>query len=133
MQPTWRPSQSCARSCRRGWPEKLFDGALAYTHGPKRNPRVLDVADIELGTGPCPGEALALRWADVDLDNKPARITFSGTIIRIKGKGLIRQEWTKTDSGYRTVVLPQFVVDTLRRVKPKRSTMTWTLVRFARL
>ncbi|MEV6322404.1 hypothetical protein AB0M45_14590 [Nocardia sp. NPDC051787] len=24
---------------------------------------------------------------------------------------------TKTDSGYRTVVLPQFVVDTLRRVK----------------
>ncbi|WP_280442376.1 tyrosine-type recombinase/integrase [Nocardia brasiliensis] len=94
-----------------------FEGAPAYTHGPKRNRRVLDVADVELGTGPRPGEALALRWCDIDLDNTPARMTFSGTIIRIKGKGLIRQEWTKTDSGYRTVVLPQFVIDTLRRVE----------------
>ncbi|MFF3226397.1 tyrosine-type recombinase/integrase [Nocardia suismassiliense] len=94
-----------------------LDGVPAYTYGPKRNPRVLDVADIELGTGPRPGEALALRWSDIDLDSTPARMTFSGTIIRIKGKGLIRQEWTKTDSGYRTVVLPQFVIDTLRRVK----------------
>ncbi|WP_435590802.1 hypothetical protein [Nocardia sp. bgisy118] len=68
--------------------------------------KVLDVADVELGTGPHPGEALALRWSDVDLDSEPARITFSGTIIRIKGKDLIRQEWPKTDSGYRTVVLP---------------------------
>lgn len=34
-----------------------------------------------------------------------------------KARGLIHQEWTKTDSGDRTVVLPQFVVDTLRRVK----------------
>ncbi|MFQ6396664.1 tyrosine-type recombinase/integrase [Nocardia sp. KC 131] len=101
-----------------GWVDgKPLDGAPAYTYGPKRNPRVLDVADVELGTGPRPGEALAMRWCDVDLESKPARITFSGTIIRIKGKGLIRQEWTKTDSGYRTVVLPQFVVDTLRRVK----------------
>ncbi|MGK8505248.1 tyrosine-type recombinase/integrase [Nocardia asiatica] len=58
-----------------------------------------------------------MRWCDVDLGAQPPRITFSGTIVRIKGKGLIRQEWTKTDSGYRTVVLPQFVVDTLRRVK----------------
>jgi integrase len=94
-----------------------LDDAPAYTYGPKRNPRVLDVADVELGTGPRPGEALALRWSDVELDHKPARITFSGTIIRIKGKGLIRQAWTKTDSGHRTVVLPQFVIDTLRRVE----------------
>ncbi|MFI9633576.1 tyrosine-type recombinase/integrase [Nocardia sp. NPDC051929] len=96
---------------------KPLDGAPGYTYGPRRNPRVLDVADVELGTGPRPGEALALRWCDVDLHAQPPRITLSGTIVRIKGKGLIRQEWTKTDSGYRTVVLPQFVVDTLRRVK----------------
>ncbi|MGW4843984.1 tyrosine-type recombinase/integrase [Nocardia brasiliensis] len=94
-----------------------FEGSPAYTHGPKRNRRVLDVADVELGTGPRPGEALALRWSDIHLDSTPARMTFSGTIIRIKGKGLIRQEWTKTDSGYRTVVLPQFVIDTLQRLK----------------
>ncbi|WP_324198645.1 site-specific integrase [Nocardia brasiliensis] len=75
------------------------------------------VADVELGTGPRPGEALALRWSDIHLDSTHARMTFSGTIIRIKGKGLSRQEWTKTDSGYRTVALPQFVVDTLQRLK----------------
>ncbi|MGV9663739.1 tyrosine-type recombinase/integrase [Nocardia niigatensis] len=94
----------------------------AHTSGPKRNRRVLDVADVELGTGPRPGEALALRWSDVDLESTPPRLTFSGTIIRLKGKkedgkGLIRQEWTKTDSGYRTVVIPPFVVETLKRVK----------------
>ncbi|WP_196054546.1 tyrosine-type recombinase/integrase [Nocardia aurantiaca] len=77
---------------------------------------------MELGTGPRPGEALALRWSDVDLKSTPPRLTFSGTIIRLKGKkedgkGLIRQEWTKTDSGYRTVVIPPFVVETLKRVK----------------
>ncbi len=31
-------------------------------YGPRRNPRVLDVADVELDTGPRPGNALALRW-----------------------------------------------------------------------
>ncbi|NNH73003.1 tyrosine-type recombinase/integrase [Nocardia uniformis] len=103
---------------------KEIDGTPAHTSGPKRNPLVLDVADVELGTGPRPGEALALRWCDVELDATPPRLTFSGTIIRIKGKkeegkGLIRQEWTKTDSGYRTVILPPFVVDTLRQVKAK--------------
>lgn len=92
-----------------------IDGTPGYTSGPKRNPRVLDVADVELGTEPHPGEALELRWSDVDLDATPPRLTFSGTIIRIKEKGLIRQERTKTDSGYRTVILPPFVVDTLPR------------------
>ncbi|MEV5834087.1 site-specific integrase [Nocardia sp. NPDC052112] len=105
-----------------------IDGTPGYTSGPKRNPRVLDVADVELGTGPRPGEALALRWSDVDLESTPPRLTFSGTIIRIKGKGLIRQEWTKTDSGFRTVILPQFVVDTLERVKAEAVDNTLDLV-----
>lgn len=103
---------------------KESDGADGYTHGPKRNPRVVDVVDIELGTGARPGEVLALRWCDVELDAVPPRVTFCGTVVRLKGKkedgkGLIRQQWTKTDSGYRTVIIPQFAVDTLRRVKPE--------------
>ncbi|RJO77642.1 site-specific integrase [Nocardia panacis] len=102
-------------------------------HGPKRNPRILDVADVELGTGPRPGEALALRWSDVDLDASPPRLTFSGTVVRLKGKkkdgkGLIRQEWTKTDSGYRTVILPKFVVETLQRVKAEAEPNAMDLV-----
>ncbi|MEU4811837.1 tyrosine-type recombinase/integrase [Nocardia fluminea] len=94
-----------------------LDGSAGYTYGPKRNQRVLDVVDVELGTGPRPGETLALRWSDVDLESQPPRITFAGTIVRLKGKGLIRQPRTKTDSGYRTVLIPPFVVETLRRVR----------------
>ncbi len=97
-----------------------IDGCPAHTNGPKRNPRVLDVADVELGTGVRPGEALALRKCDLDLDATPPRATISGTIVRLKGKGkgqcLIRQEWTKTNAGYRTVVLPTFAVEAFRRV-----------------
>ncbi|MGW0328003.1 hypothetical protein [Nocardia sp. NPDC003183] len=74
----------------------LLDGSAAYTYGPKRNQRVLDVVDVELGTGPRSGETLALRWSDVDLESQPPRITFAGTIVRLKGKGLIRQPRTKT-------------------------------------
>ncbi|MEV6225111.1 tyrosine-type recombinase/integrase [Nocardia fluminea] len=94
-----------------------LDGSPGYTYGPKRNQRVLDVVDVELGTGPRPGEALALIWSDVDLEAMPPRVTFSGTIVRIKGIGLIRQPRTKSDSGYRTVLIPPFVVETLRRVQ----------------
>ncbi|MFC4372548.1 tyrosine-type recombinase/integrase [Nocardia halotolerans] len=93
-----------------------LDGSAGYTYGPKRNQRVLDVVDVELGTGPRPGETLTLRWSDVDLESQPPRITFAGTIVRLKGNGLIRQPRTKTDSGYRTVLIPPFVVETLRRV-----------------
>ncbi|MGQ4619089.1 hypothetical protein [Nocardia sp. R7R-8] len=34
-----------------------------------------------------------------------------------KARGLIRQEWTKTDAGYRSIALPKFAVDALMRRK----------------
>ncbi|WP_458688761.1 tyrosine-type recombinase/integrase [Nocardia tengchongensis] len=96
-----------------------IDGTPAHTRGPQRSRIVLDVADVLLGTGARVGEALAIRWRDVDLCAEPPRVTLCGTIVRIThadGKlRPIRQEWTKTQAGYRSVVLPQFVVETLRR------------------
>ncbi|MGW5312965.1 tyrosine-type recombinase/integrase [Nocardia thailandica] len=92
------------------------DGDTGY-HGPRRNPRVLDVAEVELGTGPRPGEVLALRWRDVDLAAVPPTITFAGTIVRLKGAGLIRQPRTKSDAGFRTVLVPGFAAEALRRVR----------------
>ncbi|MFF2082695.1 tyrosine-type recombinase/integrase [Nocardia sp. NPDC058176] len=87
--------------------------------GPRRSRIVLDVADFLLGTGARTGEALAMRWQDIDLDAAPPRATICGTIVRITHHdGVlrpIRQEWTKTHAGYRSVVLPQFVVEALRR------------------
>lgn len=58
---------------------------------------------------------LAVRWIDLDLAATPPRLTFSGTIVYIKGCGYNRQPWTKSDAGYRTLALPRFAVEVLRR------------------
>jgi integrase len=76
-----------------------------------------DLADpviVLAGTGMRRGELLALRWPDIDLEGRVASI--NGSVVRIKGKGLIRQDWTKGGDA-RSVPLPQFVVDALRRRK----------------
>ncbi|MGN2639599.1 tyrosine-type recombinase/integrase [Nocardia takedensis] len=94
-------------------------GTLARTRGRPRSRIVLDVADVLLGTGARIGEALAIRWQDLDLEADVPRVTIRGTIVRITNQdGVlrpIRQEWTKTQAGYRSVVLPRFVVEALRR------------------
>lgn len=71
-------------------------------------------------TGLRRSELLALRWEDIDLDNRVA--TVSGSIVRIKGKGLVRQDRTK-GGDERMVALPRFAVDALHRRKgdPLRS------------
>ncbi|MDE0571816.1 site-specific integrase [Demequina sp. B12] len=51
------------------------------------------VVDVMLATGCRVGEALALRWQDIDLDAKTVRIT--GTIVRDEKLGLVRQDKTK--------------------------------------
>ena len=40
-------------------------------------------------------------------------MTIGGTIVFVTGKGFFRQPWTKSDAGYRTVVLPRFAVGML--------------------
>ena len=69
---------------------------------------------ILAATGLRRGELLALRWDDVDLDGR--RLTVAGSIVRLKGVGLVRQDTTK-GGGARTVALPQFAVDALHRRK----------------
>ncbi|MFI6161653.1 tyrosine-type recombinase/integrase [Micromonospora haikouensis] len=78
--------------------------------GPRPTSDLADIVDLLLATGARIGEILALRWEDLDLAVEQPVLTISGTIIYIKGKGFFRQEWTKTDAGYRSVVLPKFAV-----------------------
>lgn len=101
----------------------------AYERAPIHPPTAADVARImravrgtadepayaiAVGTGMRQGELLALRWADVDLDAGLARITASIAYgAKTRGK-------TKTHGSIRTVVLPPFVVDALRRREPGR-------------
>ncbi|MGA5305933.1 tyrosine-type recombinase/integrase [Nucisporomicrobium flavum] len=81
--------------------------------GPRHTGDLADIVDLMLATGARIGEILALRWADLDIAADRPTLTICGTIVYVKGKGIFRQEWTKSDAGYRTVVLPRFAVGML--------------------
>ncbi|MEO5853126.1 MAG: site-specific integrase [Nocardioides sp.] len=71
-----------------------------------------DLVFLMLATGARIGEALALVWSDVDLENGTVSIT--STLIRVKGEGLLRKS-TKTRTGERVLGLPLSAVAVLRR------------------
>lgn len=71
--------------------------------------------DLMLGTGARIGEALALRWADVDLPG--ATVSLTGTVVRLSPAGgapgaLIRQDTTKGHRP-RALLVPTFTLAAL--------------------
>lgn len=82
-----------------------------------------DLVTFMLGTGVRIGEALGVRWCDLDLEGVPVVegdtmravpiVAITGNIVRHRGKGLHRHEG-KTRKSLRIVPLPQFVVTMLR-------------------
>ena len=81
--------------------------------GPRHTGDLADIVDLMLATGARIGEILAVRWEDLDLAAERPTLTICGTLVFVKGKGFFRQEWTKSDAGYRMVVLPRFAVGML--------------------
>lgn len=91
--------------------------------GTRRTPDLHDVVLLLLGTGMRIGEALALRWSDLDLKAdipsarvdatmvEPRRDAASGQVFVA---GLHRQPMTKTGAA-RTIALPRAVVEMLAR------------------
>jgi hypothetical protein len=79
--------------------------------GPRPNGDLADIIDLMLATGTRIGEVLAIRACDID----DRQLTISGTLVEVRSLGLFRQSWTKSDAGYRTVVLPQFALDVIAR------------------
>lgn len=71
-----------------------------------------DLVRFLLGTGVRIGEALALRWADVDLE--AGVVIVDATVVRARGKGLIRKPG-KTDQSDRILTLPGWAVAMLAR------------------
>jgi integrase len=62
-------------------------------------------------TGCRRGEALGLRWSDVDLENSTASIV--QTLQRLKGKGLVFQS-PKSDKSRRSIALDTTTIELLR-------------------
>jgi integrase len=71
-----------------------------------------DLVDVMLATGCRIGEALALRWSEVDLAEHVVYLT--GTVVREKGVRLFRQDTTKGKKA-RGHLVPEFAVTMLER------------------
>jgi integrase len=81
--------------------------------------------DFILGTGCRIGEALAVRWSDLDLTGGTPTVHVCGTLIEPRGKyveKLFRQPKPKSGD-YRTLILPRHVVEMLveRRLRTRWS------------
>jgi integrase len=71
-----------------------------------------DLVDMLLATGLRVGECLAVTWDAVDLS--AGTVEVRGTVIRMKGRGLIITSAPKTRAGFRTLMLPSWAVEMLR-------------------
>lgn len=79
----------------------------------KANDRDLpDLVGFMLATGIRIGEACAVRWEDVDLNTRTFEVI--GTVLRIKGQGLILKPSPKSEAGKRILELPSWAVEMLR-------------------
>ena len=65
------------------------------------------------GTGLRIGEALAVRWDDLDV--KAGTVEVRGTVLRVKGKGLVLKPSPKSEAGQRILTLPSWCIVMLQR------------------
>ena len=70
-----------------------------------------DLVSFMIASGARIGEVCALSWADVDLD--AGTVAIRGTVLRIKGKGLVISR-PKTKAGERMLELPSWCIALLR-------------------
>ena len=68
---------------------------------------------MAIGTGFRQGELLGITWSNVALDVERPTITVTQTLQRFGSE--LRLVETKTKSSTRTVQIPSFVVDALKR------------------
>ncbi len=69
------------------------------------------IITLALATGMRLGEILALRWSDIDLEERVLQVRH--TVDYIKGRGWVETE-PKTAHGRRSIMLPQVTVDALK-------------------
>ena len=64
------------------------------------------------------GELIGLQWRDIDLEKGLLQVC--RTVVRVPGHGLVVSE-PKTASGRRTIKLPAFVIDVLKRHRTEQA------------
>lgn len=83
--------------------------------GRPRTASLLDLIDFILATGVRISEALAVRWADIDLEAGTVMIAGTLSWTDAKPPVLYRQAYRKGDAAHVTHTLPQHAVDMLTR------------------
>lgn len=83
----------------------------------RQNRWLADIVEVQLGIAGRIGEVLSLKADDLDLDNEAGpRVHIQSTLISIASQSPFRQEHTKDGpEGQRTVTVPAFAADVLRR------------------
>ncbi|MGJ9402874.1 tyrosine-type recombinase/integrase [Arthrobacter sp. KK5.5] len=82
--------------------------------GPVPNARLGQVVDLILGTSMRISEVMALRWADIDFEER--RLTCSGAMIEGQGP-MYRQSYGKNSKAFRTMALPDFAWRSLESIR----------------
>jgi len=83
--------------------------------GPKPDGQLGAIVEVMLGTSARIGEVLAIRRRDIDIAGAPPSIRISGTIVSHRGEPTIRQDHPKTPRSRRTVAIPSFTAEAVRR------------------
>lgn len=87
--------------------------------GPKPSTRLLDVIDTLMGTGARISEALGLQWAHIHLDEEVPTVEILGAVIEGHGVAKHYRAYPKSESGFRRIPIPDFLVETLRQ-RPRK-------------
>jgi len=83
--------------------------------GPKPDGQLGAIVEVMLGTSARIGEVLAIRRRDVDITSSVPSIRIAGTIVSNKGEPTQRQDHPKTAKSRRTVAVPSFTAEAVRR------------------
>jgi integrase len=83
--------------------------------GPKPDGQLSAIIEVMLGTSARIGEGLALRLKDLDLDATAPSVRICGTIVYLRGKPPYRQDHPKTSRSLRTVAIPTYTADAIRK------------------
>ncbi|MGH3876049.1 MAG: site-specific integrase [Actinophytocola sp.] len=73
---------------------------------------LVDVVDVLTGVGCRIGELLALDWSKLEFE--AGTMSIEGTVIRVKGVGLIVQPHTKSEAGMRTIRPASWVMEIVK-------------------
>ncbi len=83
--------------------------------GPRPDGQLGAIVEVMLGTSARIGEVLAIRRCDVDVTGAPPSVRIAGTIVTHHGEPVQRQDHPKTAKSRRTVAVPSFAAEAIRK------------------